>query len=65
MSDFPPFGELADEDDELGWSWDELTGGVREETTDAEADLIALFAGVPDDQIEAHRRQLEALFGGE
>lgn len=63
MTDSPAFGEVADGDDQLGWSWDELTGGVREEATDDEVDLMVLFAGVPDDLIEEHRRQLHELLG--
>lgn len=49
------------EDDFLDWSWDELTGGEREEVSDDEAVGYALFAGVPEDQIEQHKRDLEAL----
>lgn len=64
-NEFPPLGELADDKDELGWSWDELTGGEREEMADEEAVLFALFAGVPDDEIDQHAKHLWALGGGD
>ena len=63
MSDSPAYDELADEDDTLSWSWDELTGGVRDEVSDEEAVGYALFAGVPEDEVQAHKDALEALGG--
>lgn len=56
--------EEQDVDDFLSWSWDELTGGEREEATDDEVAAIALFAGVPDDEVEDVKRQYEELFNG-
>ena len=63
MSHEPAFDELADEDDQLSWSWDGLTGGVREEMPDDELVGRALFEGVPEDQIEQHKQALEELGG--
>lgn len=60
MSDVP-FGELADDDDQLDWSWDALTDGERTEDADEDLIYIALFAGVPDDDIEAHKAAIEEL----
>ncbi len=51
----------ASDDDFLDWSWRALTGGIREELTDDQAMGVALFAGVPEDQIDQHKRDLEAL----
>ena len=61
----PPYDELADENDELDWSWDELTGGERTELPDEDIEGFVLFAGVPEDKIEEHKKALEELGGKE
>lgn len=59
----PALDELADEDDELDWSWDKLTGGERTQISDEDAMGYALFAGVSDEEVEAHKKSLEELGG--
>lgn len=63
MSDLPAHDELADDEDERDWSWDALTGGVREELSDDDLEGYVLFAGVPEDQVEAHAEALRQLGG--
>lgn len=53
---------MVDEDnDELDWSWDVLTDGVRDELSDDDVIGVVLFSGVPEDEIEAHKEKLRAL----
>ena len=59
-----PHDQLADERDTLDWSWDRLTDGERTEDTDDDVLGLMLFAGVPPEQVEAHREALIALGGG-
>lgn len=64
MSDLTPYDQLADDEDELDWSWDEIADGERDRLEDDDAEAFALFAGVPEDEIEAHRQALVELAGG-
>jgi hypothetical protein len=65
VSDLPPYDELADDEDELDWSWDALTGGERDILTDQDVDMVVLFAGVPEDEVDEHRRKLTELLEGD
>lgn len=64
VTDSPAPDELADEHDELDWSWDDLTGGERDELTDDEVALVVLFAGVPEKEVASHEKKLKKLLGG-
>lgn len=59
--DAPPLDELADDDDTLDWSWDRLANGARTTLSDEDAVGVALFAGVPEDEREAHAAALREL----
>lgn len=53
---------MAKDDDQLSWSWNELTGGVRDELTDEEAAAVVLFSGVPESKVESYKQQYLELF---
>lgn len=54
---------MPEDNDELSWSWNELTGGVRDELTDEEAAAVALFSGIPEDELEEAKAAYERIFG--